>query len=66
MRDRDRIPGVIADLMTVWEQMPDLRLGQFLMGITNTEADLFYIEDEELVDRIKAVKTANYMQGRLL
>ncbi len=66
MRDKDRIVGVMADLMAVWEQMPDLRLGQFVMGLTDSDTELFYLEDDKLVERAKRFNTAGFTQGRLL
>ena len=66
MRDRNRIVGVMADLMAVWEKVPDLRLGQFVMGLTDSDTELFYLEDDKLVERAKSFVTAGFTQGRLL
>ena len=54
MRDPKRIPEVLDELRKVWEKSPDLRLGQLIDNIvTRTPCPLFYIEDEDLVERIK-------------
>ena len=52
MRDADRIPEVLNTLAPVWQLFPDLRLGQLLWVLA--EGDPFYIEDEDLVKRLKA------------
>ena len=54
MRDPERIPEILDELRKVWEKSPDLRLGQLIDNIvTRTPCPLFYIEDEDLVERIK-------------
>ena len=55
MRDVKRIPGILEELEKVWENNPDLRLGQ-IFNILQAKADndLFYIEDEKLVELLKA------------
>lgn len=66
MRDKNRIVGIMADLVAVWEKVPDLRLGQFMMGLTSNNQDLFYLEDDQLVERAQNFNTSGYIQGRLL
>jgi len=51
MRDPDRIPIILNQIEMLWEKYPDLRLGQLLLTIESEEG-LFYIEDEDLVDRL--------------
>jgi len=54
MRDPKRIPEILNELKKAWEKYPDLRLGQLIDNIvTRTPCPLFYIEDEDLVKRIK-------------
>lgn len=54
MRDPKRIPEMLDELKKVWERSPDLRLGQLIDNIvTRTPCPLFYIEDEDMVERIK-------------
>jgi hypothetical protein len=55
MRDPNRIYKTTALLAESWSQVPDWRLGQLIENLkryigTN---DLFYIEDEDLVNYIK-------------
>ena len=66
MRNKERIPGILAELQKTWEKVPDLRLMQLLMGITSKDGDGFYVEDETLVGRIQDFNTSGYVQGRLL
>lgn len=66
MRDKERIPTVLAELQKTWEKVPDLRLMQLLMGITRSDSDAFYVEDETLVSRIQKFDASGYTQGRLL
>lgn len=47
-RDPDRIPKVLDRLQTVWEQWPDLRLGQLIYCVT-AKHDLFMIEDDKFL-----------------
>lgn len=54
MRDPERIPGICKRLAAVWENVPDQRLGQFLLNLLNeyvsrTGRDPFFPEDEELM-----------------
>jgi hypothetical protein len=54
MRDPKRIPIAMDDIMHVWEKFHDLRLGQIISSaMSGSDVDLFYIEDDELVDRIQ-------------
>lgn len=52
MRNPERISKILAELSEVWIQYPDLRLGQLLLNVINDPA-LYYIEDEDLIKRIK-------------
>jgi hypothetical protein len=52
-RDPARIPLVLNALRLVWEEMPDLRLGQLIVNtVKPTEAcpELFYVEDAHLLE----------------
>lgn len=51
-RDPDRIPEALDEIRKTWERYPDLRLGQ-LMVILCGESGLFYVEDDDLLDRMK-------------
>ena len=52
MRDVTRIEPMLEELKSVWEQYPDLRLGQLICDI-GPEEKLFYIEDDLMLERIK-------------
>ena len=58
MRDPKRIPRILSELQRIWEKYPELRLGQLLENAkyeNNSEikVDLFYLEDDDLVLRLK-------------
>lgn len=58
MRDPKRIPYVLADIQRIWEDHPDLRLGQLLYAACYTfpsGPDLFNIEDDELVRKLVGI-----------
>ena len=55
MRDVTRIEPMLEELKSVWEQYPDLRLGQLICDIV-PEEKLFYIEDDLMLERIKKWK----------
>jgi hypothetical protein len=43
--------AVMERILRAWEQVPELRLGQFLVGAADrAERDVFYVEDEALAD----------------
>ena len=52
MRDPKRIPTVLQELARTWTKYPDMRLCQLIVNVTN-EKDPFYVEDDELVERLK-------------
>ncbi len=52
MRDPRRINDFCARLQNAWQTLPDWRFGQLLMNIFGRE-DIFYQEDEELIQRIE-------------
>lgn len=52
MRDPKRIEEVLQQVRTYWYQNPDLRLGQILT-ILSRNTDVFYLEDAELIKRLK-------------
>jgi hypothetical protein len=50
----NRIYSIASDLVYMWNKYPNLRLGQLISNAMNgCGADLFYIEDNELIKRIK-------------
>jgi uncharacterized protein YihD (DUF1040 family) len=57
MRDPNRTAELLNLIRSVWDLYPDLRLGQLISNTIpegNDVVDLFYLEDEKLVERIKA------------
>ena len=52
MRDPNRIPIILTELCKVWEEHPDLRLGQLLVNAAHIagwkNSDIFYVEDDQL------------------
>ena len=57
MRDTNRIPVLIELVMRIWSKNPDLRLTQLILNIAGKDEDLYYLEDDKLVERLK--KTYN-------
>jgi hypothetical protein len=46
-----------VELLKIWHANPDMRLGQLLVnGCDELDGDLFYIEDAELIDSLRASK----------
>ena len=52
MRDVRRIEKILLELKEIWEKYPDLRLGQLLLN-TFQEQQLYYLEDEEIIEKVK-------------
>lgn len=53
MRDPNRIEQVLAKVQALWKLIPDWRLGQLLINLTESGEDLFYLEDDKLEERIE-------------
>jgi hypothetical protein len=53
VRPPERIPKVLKTIREVWERFPDLRLGQLLTNATDMGDILYYVEDEELVEKLE-------------
>ena len=51
-REKGRISEVLLKLEKVWNQYPDMRLGQLLVNVCG-KSDLFMVEDEELLERLQ-------------
>ena len=63
MRDINRIPQILNDLKKIWELTPDIRLGQLLLNaVGHDEKTLFYIEDQDLIDRMFREIYSNLMK----
>lgn len=54
MRNPNRIYEILNLLQRGWEKVPDWRLGQLIENLKRyiNIDDLFYIEDDELVEKI--------------
>ena len=59
MRDPKRISKMMELIKTIWRMNPDLRLGQMLGNITNDLSVLYYMEDDELFDRLQKTYLKN-------
>ena len=53
MRDKKRIPDILARLENVWEKYPDLRLGQLIVNVVDDASLLYMLEDNELIEGIE-------------
>jgi len=51
-RDPSRIEVVLQAIRLVWEAQPDTRLCQLIVNVAGR--DPFYVEDNELVDKLLA------------
>lgn len=54
MRNPDRIPKILNEIQKIWQQYPDLRLGQLILNL-EYRLPLYHIEDEELVAALKSL-----------
>lgn len=52
MRNPERIDKVLAAISEVWKRYPDLRFGQLISNVFS-EPTLYFIEDDELIEKIK-------------
>ena len=58
MRDKNRMPLILMELEKIWNENPDLRLGQLIMMATRPKGtcpEVFYIEDEDMLRGIMAI-----------
>lgn len=53
MRDVNRIYDILVKFQDLWEQYLDQRFGQIISNyLVNDKEDIFYIEDDELSQRL--------------
>lgn len=52
MATRGAMIRLVARIVDAWEKVPELRLGQ-LVANAHWPQDLFYLSDEDLVERIE-------------
>ena len=55
MRDPKRINKVLMTIARVWKEHPDLRLCQLLENCYPGKHCLYYVEDNDLEDRLKEI-----------
>ncbi len=56
MRNPERIPEILDKIRKIWEQHPQLRLGQLLVASFQKKTkqnDIFYVEDKELIEMVE-------------
>jgi uncharacterized protein YihD (DUF1040 family) len=56
MRDRSRIPEMVNLLEEIWNENPDLRLGQLIVSAAKPSEpcpQVFYIEDDVMLVKLK-------------
>lgn len=59
MRDPNRIPPLLYEVGKLWMKVPDQRFGQLLVNYLLTgNIDPFYVEDDEMLTRIKEANKA--------
>lgn len=56
MRDPARIRPLLDELEKLWLKHPDMRLGQLIVNVTPAVRDLFFVEDERLLEAIRTWK----------
>ena len=55
MRDPDRLQPLYNELCRIHkEYCPDWRFGQFIMNVLSQLGDIFYIEDDHIIERIES------------
>ena len=59
MRNSDRIEPCCERLAQIWKRVPDWRLGQLLLNLFSEieDADIFYMEDDKLLNKLDAILT---------
>lgn len=70
-RDMNRIYPFCNRLAALWSQYPDLRFGQLMHNVAvyadaNYDKDIFYIEEDELLQLIKEYMGGNYENNKRL
>jgi uncharacterized protein YihD (DUF1040 family) len=63
MRNNEHISHVLKELQKIWEENPDLRLGQMLLNaVDQDDIALFFTEDDELISIMKTKIYSNFMK----
>lgn len=58
MKDPNRIDGIIDELLALWKENPDWRLGQVIANVVRAQTgaahcDPFYLRDDEMLEGIR-------------
>lgn len=64
MRDPKRIPKILSVLEKIWIKCPDLRLGQIIHNAHPSNSDLFYVEDDVMLEALERfLEAAVWVEG---
>jgi len=64
MRNKYRIKPFLSELENIWEANPDLRFGQLISILAGKiDRDIFFPEEDEWLEAIRAVKTPYYQHN---
>ena len=55
MRDPSRINRILDVIRRIWIKNPDLRLTQMILNVGGDNEDIFFLEDDELAERLVAL-----------
>ena len=53
MREPKRIYELLKLIGEIWEEYPDLRLMQLLLNVADSDDTAYYLEDSDLMKRLK-------------
>lgn len=53
MREKERIKRILILLEEIWNEVPELRLGQLLYNLADFHGDIFYIEDDVIEKKLQ-------------
>ena len=55
MRDPNRLQPLYNEICRIHkENCPDWRFGQFIINILSENGDVFYVEDDEIIEKIES------------
>lgn len=58
MRDKERIKDILERLEKIWNEYPDLRLGQLILNVYS-DPTLYYVEDDKLLSAMESLYLKN-------
>lgn len=57
MRDQERIPDMLKRIEKIWQEAPDMRLGQLILNVfslhNGVDSRVYNMEDEEFIQTIE-------------